>query len=45
MNLSFIDAQGRAVIILILNNKKELNLELEKMKNKKFFDIKNPLQN
>lgn len=45
MNLSFIDAKGRAVIILILNNKKELNSELEKMKNKKLFDISNPFQN
>jgi hypothetical protein len=44
-NLSFIDAKGRAVIILILNNKKELNSELEKMKSKKLFDAKNPLQN
>ena len=45
MNLSFIDAKGRAVIILILNNKKELNSELEKMKNKKLFDVKNLIQN
>jgi predicted metal-dependent hydrolase len=44
LNLSFIDSKKRVVIMLILNNKKELDLELEKMKVKKYFDLKQPLQ-
>ncbi len=44
MTLSFFDNDGRAVIILVLNNKTELGGELLKMRNKNFFDIKSPLQ-
>lgn len=44
LNLSFIDSKKRVVIILILNNKKELDSELEKMNAKKYFDLKQPFQ-
>lgn len=44
MNLSFFDSRGRAVIVLILNSKEELRVELQKIKNQVFFDIKQPLQ-
>jgi hypothetical protein len=44
MNLSFFDSKGRAVIMLVLNNKEELKSELQKLKSQVYFDIKQPLQ-
>lgn len=44
MNLSFFDLKGRAVIVLVVNNKEEIKPELLKMKKQGFFDIKQPLQ-
>lgn len=44
MNLSFFDSKGRAVIVLVVNNKDEIKPELLKMKKQGFFDIKQPLQ-
>ena len=44
MNLSFFDSKGRAVIVLVVNNKEEIKPELLKMKQQSFFDIKQPLQ-
>ncbi len=44
LNLSFFDLKGRAVIVLLLNNKDEIKSELLRMKKQGFFDIKQPLQ-
>lgn len=44
LNLSFFDLRGRAVIVLVLNNKEEIKTELLKTKKQGFFDIKQPLQ-
>lgn len=45
LNLSFIDSKNRTIVILVLNNKSELNSELKKMKEKQFFDSKSVIQN
>ena len=44
LNLSFIDKKKRIIIMLVLNNKSELDLELKKMKEKQFFNSKQLLQ-
>ena len=44
LNLSFIDGKKRTIIMLVLNNKSELDLELKKMKEKQFFNSKQLIQ-
>jgi hypothetical protein len=44
LNLSFLDSKKRTVVMLVVNNKSDLELELTKMKEKKFFNPKQLIQ-
>ena len=44
INISFIDNKKRTIIMLVLNNKYELDLELKKMKENQFFNLKQLIQ-